>query len=75
VWGEPDLEHAAELMQQVAARRLAMAAGVAVEGGDAVLRGLHWQVALSLREQQPPPEVAPVRACYEVIEPCVISLP
>lgn len=26
VWGEPDLEHAAELMQQVAARRLAMAA-------------------------------------------------
>ena len=26
VWGEPYLEHAAELMQQVAARRLAMAA-------------------------------------------------
>ena len=25
VWGEPDLEHAAELMQQVAARRLAIA--------------------------------------------------
>ena len=25
VWGEPDLDHAAELMQQVAARRLAMA--------------------------------------------------
>jgi len=25
VWGEPDLEHAAELMQQVGARRLAMA--------------------------------------------------
>lgn len=25
VWGEPDLEHAAELMQQVAARRLALA--------------------------------------------------
>jgi len=26
VWGEPDLGHAAEVMQQVAARRLAMAA-------------------------------------------------
>ena len=25
VWGEPDLDHAAELMQQVAARRLALA--------------------------------------------------
>jgi hypothetical protein len=25
VWGEPDLEHAAELMEQVAARRLALA--------------------------------------------------
>ena len=26
VWGEPDLEHAAELMQQVVARRLTVAA-------------------------------------------------
>jgi hypothetical protein len=26
VWGEPDLEHAAELMQQVAARRLSIVA-------------------------------------------------
>ena len=26
VWGEPDMEHAAELMQQVTARRLAMVA-------------------------------------------------
>ena len=34
VWGEPDLEHAAELMQQVAARRLAMAADPEVAAVD-----------------------------------------
>ena len=34
VWGEPDLDHAAELMQQVAARRLAMAANPEVAAAD-----------------------------------------
>jgi len=34
VWGEPDLDHAAELMQQVAARRLAMAADPEVAAVD-----------------------------------------
>ena len=40
VWGEPDLDHAAEVMQQVAARRLTLAKhGEAVVGvfvGDGV---------------------------------------
>ena len=34
VWGEPDLDHAAELMQQVAARRLAMAADPEAAAAD-----------------------------------------
>ena len=34
VWGEPDLEHAAELMQQVAVRRLVIAAHPAMAAVD-----------------------------------------
>ena len=34
VWGEPDLDHAAELMQKVAARRLALASDPEAAAAD-----------------------------------------